>query len=289
MNFKMKASNNGRLLLGSREKLNSNDAITRKQRQAPQAREGNILNYACSKSARTREETISNTHDLEIWRRNIRNSKLRWSSLDLSIPCHFAYAQHGSIAHNLHRIRSLMHSHLMPSNDRNTNSNALVDSRLLLPVACLAIGILLDGSSASAAAGIDQYTDTVSSSYVPSDVSLWKVYVGFFAGMAPFIVAAIEFGKRIVIQRRCKACQGSGLITREFRVNGVARRRKYKCKECGGFLPWESWSLFLSSEAGNGGVLRQPKGQTSVFYSVPKATVAKPKDGDDGFTNEQEN
>lgn len=37
-------------------------------------------------------------------------------------------------------------------------------------------------------------------------------------------------------------------------------------------LPWISWRLFLFGTAtnpGNGGPLLQPRGQTSVFYSVP--------------------
>ena len=36
-------------------------------------------------------------------------------------------------------------------------------------------------------------------------------------------------------------------------------------------FPWISWSMFLSANArpGNGGPLMQPRGQTSVFYTVP--------------------
>ena len=61
-------------------------------------------------------------------------------------------------------------------------------------------------------------------------------------------------------------CNGSGLIERG--------RYKRKCTSCGGFLPWESWGQFLTSEAGNGGVVRVPKGQTSVFYNVDAAREA---------------
>jgi hypothetical protein len=36
-------------------------------------------------------------------------------------------------------------------------------------------------------------------------------------------------------------------------------------------LPWMGWRYFLlgTADPGNGGVLQQPRGQTSVFYSVP--------------------
>ncbi|CAI5523302.1 unnamed protein product, partial [Closterium sp. Naga37s-1] len=39
----------------------------------------------------------------------------------------------------------------------------------------------------------------------------WQIVVGAIAGVIPFIVASIEFGKRIAAQRRCEAYQGSGL------------------------------------------------------------------------------
>ena len=63
---------------------------------------------------------------------------------------------------------------------------------------------------------------------------------------------------------------GSGLVEVE-RSRGA---RLVKCTACGGFLPWQSWERVLSSEAGNGGVVRAPKGRTSAFYSVEKATAA---------------
>jgi hypothetical protein len=36
-------------------------------------------------------------------------------------------------------------------------------------------------------------------------------------------------------------------------------------------LPWMGWRYFLlgTADPGNGGFLLQPRGQTSVFYSVP--------------------
>ena len=101
-------------------------------------------------------------------------------------------------------------------------------------------------------------------------VEAWQLWFGFIAGVGPFAIAAYEFGKRVLIQRRCALCAGSGLVEVE-RSRGA---RLVKCTACGGFLPWQSWERFLSSEAGNGGVVRAPKGQTSAFYSVEKATAA---------------
>ncbi|KAJ4981079.1 hypothetical protein NE237_031916 [Protea cynaroides] len=73
----------------------------------------------------------------------------------------------------------------------------------------------------------------------PAQVELsWQIVVGTIAGFTPFVVAGIEFGKRIVAQRRCQVCGGSGLVLRD----------KYysRCPGCGGFLPWQSWRRFFS-------------------------------------------
>ena len=126
-----------------------------------------------------------------------------------------------------------------------------------------------------------------------------------------------------IIQRRCKKCEGSGLVMRG--------RFARKCPECGGFFPWQvctllcascvshrhrqyasrpystkllclsghmlprevclctascyslitshiallvqGWKRFFTSTAlpGNGGPLRQPRGQTSIFYKYVPA------------------
>ncbi|TYI42507.1 hypothetical protein ES332_A01G103400v1 [Gossypium tomentosum] len=66
----------------------------------------------------------------------------------------------------------------------------------------------------------------------------WQIVVGALAGVTPFIVAGIEFSKRIIAQRRCGECWGSGLV---FRGNDY-----FKCPECGGFLPWQSWKRFFT-------------------------------------------
>ncbi|KMT12910.1 hypothetical protein BVRB_4g089950 [Beta vulgaris subsp. vulgaris] len=66
----------------------------------------------------------------------------------------------------------------------------------------------------------------------------WQIIVGSLAGVIPFIVAGIEFSKRIVAQRRCEVCGGSGLLLRD--------KNYFKCPGCGGFLPWQSWKRFFS-------------------------------------------
>ncbi|XP_044473034.1 uncharacterized protein LOC123201541 isoform X2 [Mangifera indica] len=66
----------------------------------------------------------------------------------------------------------------------------------------------------------------------------WQIIVGSIAGVTPFVVAGIEFSKRIIAQRRCEVCGGSGLILRE--------EDYFKCPGCGGFLPWQSWKRFFT-------------------------------------------
>ncbi|XP_020206553.1 uncharacterized protein LOC109791647 isoform X2 [Cajanus cajan] len=66
----------------------------------------------------------------------------------------------------------------------------------------------------------------------------WQIVVGTIAGVTPFVVAGIEFSKRIIAQKRCEECGGSGLVLRE--------KEYFRCPECGGFLPWQSWKRFFS-------------------------------------------
>ncbi|KAL2944968.1 adenylate kinase [Bienertia sinuspersici] len=74
----------------------------------------------------------------------------------------------------------------------------------------------------------------------PSQAQLsWEIVVGALAGVVPFIVAGIEFSKRIVAQRRCEVCGGSGLVLRD-------KKYYFRCPSCGGFLPWQSWRRFFS-------------------------------------------
>jgi hypothetical protein len=200
--------------------------------------------------------------------------------------------------------------------------------------------------------------------FEPGEPVEWQLWVGFVGGLAPFVIALYEFTKRIVIQRQCAVCAGSGLVQKgRFKRKcpacgtatahrsqcarapfGVPRqptmkscgddraegstglrrkalkglgvaifsavigpesradcsrnqrrrltlhrgRRRFELADCthsllgrrrrcvcaGGFLPWESWGQFFSSGAGNGSVVRVPKGQTSVIYDVAAARAA---------------
>ncbi|XP_042378509.1 uncharacterized protein LOC121971346 [Zingiber officinale] len=67
----------------------------------------------------------------------------------------------------------------------------------------------------------------------------WQIAVGALAGITPFVVAGIEFSKRIIAQRKCGVCGGSGLI--------LLKDKSYaRCPGCGGFLPWQSWKRFFT-------------------------------------------
>ncbi|KAJ7568173.1 hypothetical protein O6H91_01G021300 [Diphasiastrum complanatum] len=66
----------------------------------------------------------------------------------------------------------------------------------------------------------------------------WEIAAGALAGVAPFVIAGIEFSKRIIAQKRCKLCGGSGLVKRD--------QYYFRCNGCGGFLPWQSWRRFFS-------------------------------------------
>ena len=122
----------------------------------------------------------------------------------------------------------------------------------------LAISLAADASNVDTFAA-SSMADALSDTGIPE----WQIYYGFIAGLSPFVIAAYEFGKRILIQRQCELCGGSGLIQKG--------RYSRKCTSCGGFLPWQSWELFFTSEAGNGSRVNAPKGQTSVFYDVDAA------------------
>ncbi|KAK7837146.1 hypothetical protein CFP56_021643 [Quercus suber] len=66
----------------------------------------------------------------------------------------------------------------------------------------------------------------VSTTMNPAGVEVtWQIVVGAIAGVTPFVVAGIEFSKRIIAQRRCVVCGGSGLVLRE--------KDYFKCPECG--------------------------------------------------------
>ncbi|KAE9596390.1 hypothetical protein Lalb_Chr17g0348791 [Lupinus albus] len=74
----------------------------------------------------------------------------------------------------------------------------------------------------------------------PAPVELsWQIIAGAIAGVTPFVVAGIEFSKRIIAQKRCEECGGSGLVLME-------EKDYVRCPGCGGFLPWQSWKRFFS-------------------------------------------
>ncbi|ESQ42890.1 hypothetical protein EUTSA_v10014968mg [Eutrema salsugineum] len=66
----------------------------------------------------------------------------------------------------------------------------------------------------------------------------WQIIVGTIAGVTPFVVAGVEFSKRIIAQKRCEECKGSGLVFRD--------KKYFRCPGCGGFLPWQSWRRFFT-------------------------------------------
>uniref|UniRef100_A0A0D9V5Z7 Uncharacterized protein n=1 Tax=Leersia perrieri TaxID=77586 RepID=A0A0D9V5Z7_9ORYZ len=50
---------------------------------------------------------------------------------------------------------------------------------------------------------------------VPPPEITWQIVVGAVAGVTPFVVAGVEFGKRIVAQKKCEICGGSGLVMKK--------------------------------------------------------------------------
>lgn len=140
-------------------------------------------------------------------------------------------------------------------------THLILNSAGLLPLLCC-----FPAAASEVAEQAAQVLIAAQPGYTPSpmEVPSWEIWAGFVAGVVPFIIASYEFGKRIVIQRRCPECQGRGLVQRG--------RVLKKCTQCGGMLPWLGWRMFLFStftSPGNGGPLLQPKGQKSVFYSMP--------------------
>jgi hypothetical protein len=63
--------------------------------------------------------------------------------------------------------------------------------------------------------------------------------VGFVGGLTPFVIALYEFTKRIVIQRQCAVCAGSGLVQKG--------RFKKKCPACGKAPIQPPWWSFLAN------------------------------------------
>ncbi|XP_062186169.1 uncharacterized protein LOC133889725 [Phragmites australis] len=90
----------------------------------------------------------------------------------------------------------------------------------------------VDGASAAAAVA------AAADAPLPPAQVTWQIVVGAVAGVTPFVVAGVEFGKKIIAQKKCEVCGGSGL---------VAKNDYYvRCQGCGGFLPWQSWRRFFT-------------------------------------------
>lgn len=135
-------------------------------------------------------------------------------------------------------------------------------------------------------------TPALPSPYVPSPYSPGpEIWLGALLPTMVFALGSYEFGKRLLIQRRCAVCTGTGLVEVPFNNSSSSfssssssspqqqQVRKVKCRACGGFFPWESAEKFFSAATrpGNGGPLQQPQWpkQTSVFYKVPSAEEAQ--------------
>lgn len=109
-----------------------------------------------------------------------------------------------------------------------------------------------------AAEWVQPVTDAANYVFVPPDVSK-EIYLGTIIATLPFIWATKTFGTRIVVQRECLVCKGSGLVYVTKQNNALSRPRK--CWSCGGFLPWLGWKMFFFSsffDIGNGGPLQRP-------------------------------
>lgn len=109
--------------------------------------------------------------------------------------------------------------------------------------------------------------------------------MGAAVGTFPFVIATYEFSKRVIIQRRCRVCNGTGLV-----LKGKSNYYK-KCRECGGFLPWLGWRAFFTGSftgIANGSPVLPPKGQTSVFYSVTRAAAKDDERGEEDEKDEKD-
>ena len=137
----------------------------------------------------------------------------------------------------------LQHSSVSPPSQKTRTSKSL---RLkLVPIE-------------EAAEWVQPVIDTANYVFVPPEVTS-DIYWGAVIATLPFIWATKTFGTRIVVQRECLVCKGSGLVYVTKSGNALSRPRK--CFSCGGFLPWLGWKMFFFSsffDIGNGGPLQRP-------------------------------
>lgn len=100
----------------------------------------------------------------------------------------------------------------------------ILNSASLLPILCCL---------PAAASEVAEQVIAAQPGYTPSPMETpsWEIWAGFVAGVVPFIIASYEFGKRIIIQRRCPDCQGRGLVQRGRVLKKCTKvRREYKRK-----------------------------------------------------------
>ncbi|TVU35036.1 hypothetical protein EJB05_16902 [Eragrostis curvula] len=67
----------------------------------------------------------------------------------------------------------------------------------------------VDGASAAAAVA------AAADAPLPPLQVTWQIVVGAVAGATPFVVAGVEFSKRIIAQKKCEICGGSGLVPKK--------------------------------------------------------------------------
>ncbi|KAL0306285.1 UNVERIFIED_CONTAM: hypothetical protein Sradi_6045800 [Sesamum radiatum] len=77
--------------------------------------------------------------------------------------------------------------------------------------------------STSRTSAINDFS-AITSDLVQPEIT-WQIILGALAGVTPFVVAGIEFSKRIVAQRKCKVCKGSGLVLRD-------KKYYFRCPGC---------------------------------------------------------
>ncbi|CAA0815372.1 Unknown protein [Striga hermonthica] len=98
------------------------------------------------------------------------------------------------------------------------------------------VSLKLRSGSRAAVRAVDDISAAITSS---QPQITWQIVLGALAGVSPFVVAGIEFSKRIIEQKKCKVCNGSGLVLRDDKYY-------FRCPACGGFLPWQSWRRFFT-------------------------------------------
>ena len=117
--------------------------------------------------------------------------------------------------------------------------------------------------------------------YVPSAEPLsWEIWAGLVAGVIPFVIASVEFGKRILIQRRCPECAGRGLVQRgrylrrcgEVRSSLYQVRRLRRMHSC---APLADASPLAPARCSAAGCCRGSGGSSSGLRRRSRATEAR--------------